>query len=364
MRVLDRYLVREMAGGLIAVAIVLLLVLLTASLTDVVSKVARGKIPVILLTSQMALRSIQALNIVLPLAAFLGVLLTLSRLYRDGEIAVMFLSGMSQRELLRPVLLLALPVLALALLIAFQTAPWAARLSALSLENAARMVAIAGLEPGRFVSLPDGRTVIFVEEMSADSLSFQRAFVVTRRDGREDILIAESGRQDLDEETGERFLRLTGGFRGEGEPGKGDFKLMRFAQNDVRLPDPQLAEIGDELVSTPSSRLPDSPAGRAEWHGRWFSPIAALVLMLLAVPLARSRPREARVGKLMLALALYVGYTNLGALGKIWLGQERLPPYLGLWWLHLLVLLGAFWMLWWSDRGSKPVTGPAARPTA
>jgi len=49
-------------------------------------------------------------------------------------------------------------------------------------------------------------------------------------------------------------------------------------------------------------------------------------------------------------------FTNLLALGRAWLQQGVLPPWLGLWWVYALAVVPA----WWLYRRDNTVPGGAA----
>ena len=89
MLLIERYLLRQFAQSVAAVAVVLLLVGLGGLLVDLMSDIARGLVPAGLLLSQLGLRSIQVLPILLPLSLMLGLLLAIGRLYRDSEMPVL-----------------------------------------------------------------------------------------------------------------------------------------------------------------------------------------------------------------------------------------------------------------------------------
>ena len=118
-RLIDRYLLRELYLAFFAVCTVLGLVLVGGVLTDVLNRVAKGKIPASLLLSQLGLRSLDALSLILPLAAFLAVLIAYGRLYRDSEIAVLSASGLRLSGLMKPLWFLALPLSMLLALVSF-----------------------------------------------------------------------------------------------------------------------------------------------------------------------------------------------------------------------------------------------------
>ena len=359
MKVIDRYIAREVLQTLIAVCIVLMLVVLGIHFAEVINKVSKGRVPLSLLFSQIALKSIQSLNLFVPLSLFLGVLLAINRMYRESETAVLASAGYGPSEMLRPLLLLSIPVIGTLSVLALVVSPWAASVSKLSLDNANRTVVVAGLEPGRFLELPGGNAVVYVESLTADNMAFERAFIVTEKDGRRDVLTAERGSQITDTQSQERFLKLENGFRAEGKIGQPDYRLMRFASNEIKLPPPSAANPGDERASvqTMDLLLSSVPADRAELHARLGAPISAFMLMLIALPLARSRPREPRYGKILIAILIYVVYSNLLAIGRTFIEREQTPEWLGLWWLHAFALILALGLNYFNGRmpRTKPV---------
>jgi len=83
----------------------------------------------------------------------------------------------------------------------------------------------------------------------------------------------------------------------------------------------------------------------AELHWRLSTPITALVLMLIAVPLSRLRPRQGRFGRIGLAILAYFLYSQLLVAARTWIESGALPDFVGLWWVHAIALCVAFWLL-------------------
>src|SRR5690606_11400446 len=176
-----------------------------------------------------------------------------------------------------------------------------------------------------------------------------------QEEGRMDITSARTGTLAVEGTT--RYLTLDEGFRVEGPTDGGkDFRLMRYASNQVRLPDAEARDIGDdpELMST-IALLGDTRAeARAQVHFRLSPPLLALAFALLAVPLARSPPRQARWGRIIVGLLAYVFGINLMLLGTNGLASGRLPVAAGLWWLVLPLLALGLWMDFDDGRVRRP----------
>jgi len=368
LRIVDRYLLRELAGGFLAATAILLLVMVGGAVADLLSKIAKGRIPADLLFTLIGLRTVGTLTILMPLAVLLGVLQAYGRLWRDSEMAVLQSSGLDLAGLLRPLALFMLPTMFLLGAVSFWLGPAADRLAARLLTEANRSLIVAGLEPGRFVELPGRDGVIYVGEMSADGSQFKRMFIESERldtkvgKTRIDVITATHGFLYHDADEG-RYIALQDGFRVEGKLGEDDYRLMRFARNDIKLPD----SVGDDSEAAQKRSAPtatllaasDDPLMNSELHWRLAAPLSVLVLGLLALPLSRSSPREPRYARMLLALLAWLLYYNGLLLGRAWIGQGKLAPGFGLWWVYLPALAIAAWLIWSGQRLKVPRKGRA-----
>jgi lipopolysaccharide export system permease protein len=341
---LDRYLAAEFARAIVAALVVLGMVSMGGVFADLVGEMARGKVPPALLLSQMGLRLLGYLPLILPLALLLGLLLATGRLYRDSEMHVLHAIGMGPRRQLRSLLVVVVPVVLLIAACSLWLGPWANRVARGMVIEANKNLLVAGLEPGRFTPMANGG-VAYVGNMTNDGTQISRVFIYRERGDRMDVATAQSGQMYRDQ--GERVLALLDGFRVEG-PASGaglDYRLMRYARNELQLPapdDPRNLDTPEYQLTPALLRNPAAPA-RAELHWRIAPPLLALAFALLAIPLGRSSPRQARYGSLMLAFLAYLTGIFLMMLGTQWIAEGRLPTAVGLWWLLLPMLgLGAF----------------------
>ncbi len=344
---LDRYLIREFAQSTFAVLVVVLIVLVGGAFADVLQDVARGKVPAAMLLAQLGLVFLKWLPMILPLAVMLGVMLAVGRLYRDAEMPVLVSIGVGPGRMLRPLAWMALPVVAAVALCSLWLGPWADRTSARMIESASRNLLIAGMEPGRFTELPGGGGVIYVGGMSDSNRQLQKVFVYRQKDDRFHVTTSQTGVLSVHNER-DRYLMLEQGFEVEGPMGDGrDFRLMRYAGNEVRLPDSIAPKRKSDAVELqPTLALLGDPRleAIAQLHGRLAPPLLTLAFALMAVPLARSAPRQARYGNLAVGFLIYLFGLLLMMLGTEWIEAGKLPAQLGLWWLLLPLLALAVWM--------------------
>ncbi|MEO7326019.1 MAG: LPS export ABC transporter permease LptF [Dokdonella sp.] len=369
LRIIDRYLLREVTTSFIAATVILLLVMVGGAVADLLSKIAHGRIPADLLFTLIGLRMVDALTILMPLAVLLGVLLAYGRLWRDSEMAVLQSSGLDLGGLLRPLVLFVVPMMVLLGVVSFWLAPASDRLSQRLMQEASRSLIVAGLEPGKFVDLPGRDGQIYVGEMSADGTQFKRMFIESERADKEagktriDVITATHGFLYHDADGEGRYIALQDGFRVEGKLGEDDYRLMRFARNDIKLPDSASDDNSITLKrSAPTSVLlgaPDDPVMRAELHWRLAAPLSVLVLTLLALPLSKSSPREPRYARLLVALLIWLIYYNGLLVGRSWISQGKFASGFGLWWVYAPAIAIALWLIWNGQRlkRSRVATG-------
>ena len=357
MLLIERHLLRQFAESVAAVAIVLLLISLGGLFTDLVQEIAKGKVPATLLISQLGLRSIRFLTLVLPLALFLGLLLAIGRLYADSEMAVLAAVGLGPQRLWRPLFWVAMPIVVLVGMASLWLAPMSAHKAKDMIEVANRSFLIAGLEPGRFVELPGKGGVMYVSELTPDGTHFAHLFVQREVAGKLDIVTAQQGNLKLIGET-QRYLHLDNGFRVEGTLGDKAFRMMRFGENDIRVPDRENNNHDDDLSAIDSLSLlvTGKPAELAELHWRVAMPLFAVILAVFALPLARSEPRQPQYGLILFALLVYSVGMLLLLVGIGLIGNGRLSPLIGLWWVHLPMLALAAWMFRRDGRLAAPET--------
>lgn len=336
-RRVDRYLEREVRYALAGVLLVLLLVVLGGLLTDVLNKIARGRVPPVLLLSQIGLRIPDAITMLLPLGSLLGVLLAYGRLYRDSEMAVLAASGYGPLRTLRPLLRLGGILVLLQAALAFYIAPFGREIAATMITETQRSVAVAGLSSGRFVELPGSAGVLYVSRVSADQRSVEEIMLVRERDGQRLVLTARKGTIEINELNDEIVLKLDSGERVDGKPGEPNYRRISFAHADIAFPRQQTGSDDDPRQSKRTAALwrADDIDSKAELTRRLAQPVVLFLLLLLAPIMAQSAPRQPRFDKMVVAILLYLTYTNLVELARVWALAGTLPAWLGTWWVHL-----------------------------
>jgi lipopolysaccharide export system permease protein len=377
LRIIDRYLVRELLASVVAATAIFLLITIGGTVATLLSMIARGKIPVDLLFSLIGLNTVATLTILVPLAVFIGVQLAYGRLYRESEMAVFAASGLPLSGLLRPLFLLAIPLMLIMATISFWLAPASKRMSNDMTAEANRSLIIPGLDPGRFVGLPGAKNdgVMYVEGMNEDGTHIKKMFFADEKVDPDtknvqiNIITATDGELYHDVNGSERYLRLNDGFRVEGVIGQDNYRLIRYERNDIKLQDAdQDSNAGDNASLTHTSDLLASsdPVMRTELQWRLAAPISVIVLVLLALPLSKSSPRQPRYASLLIALLAWVIYYIALNITQSQMSQGKFNLTLGFWAVHIPTLVIAIYLIWRSQKlpGPKKKTQRAATATS
>jgi lipopolysaccharide export system permease protein len=350
--ILDRYFLRELGQTVAATAIVLLAIMSGTTFAQVLKQVANGSFPASVMFEVLGLNMLDSLSTMLLFAVFIGVLLALGRMYRESEMHVLASSGMGPRGLLRPIAVLAVLVALVVGVVSLWLGPWAAAKSNQVVAAANRSVIAAGLDAGRFTDLPGKGGIILVDSLSRDGSRLGRTFIATERTGKDGgrqirVVTGAQGELYQDSNGEDRYLSLQNGWQYEIPLGGDNWRRMQYARNDTSLSTIQSDDDSDDpahSLDTFTLMRTDNADARAEFAWRSIAPAMALVLVMLAVPMARQSPREPRFGRLLLAvLGFYVYYLLLALCrGQIIKGHWHHTG--SLWAVSALVFALATWL--------------------
>lgn len=348
MSVYSRYILGQIARPMLTTILVALVALLAERTLRVVDLVVGWRGSLLVVFEMLGYLVPHYMGLALPVAFFLGLLLTFSRLSREGELAAMFASGVGLPRLLRPVVLAALGLALVTAGLVSHLQPYgryAYRAATHALTNASFERLLQG---GVFTTL--GGTTYMVERISEDKTTLGKVFLYTgggekdavtitategwvERDGplRPIRLILHDGLQQLvpartapddgtprelvvrfrEFETG--FANADDGFRPRGEDERELTLLELWAYRQQPPPNIKATEISAEL------------------HGRLARILSLPVLPLMAIPLALGQVRRQRSYGLLIGLAALIAYHHALQFGEALVDDGKTSAGLGLW---------------------------------
>lgn len=339
-----RYLAQEIMLALLATLLVLLGILFSQRLAMYLSEAANGVLSQDAILKLLALNMLKFATELLPLAFLIAALMALGRLYRDSEMSAMFALGISMNTLYKALLWIAIPLSILLLCLNFYIVPKSANIQH-ELQVKARSEARLNIfKAGVFKEILGGLHVVYIGKIIDEGNELQNIFLRSLEiSGKTSITTAARGTQFIDPETGIRFLDLFDGTRYEIELGENliDKKENMLYFKSMRVKMDKTDSIGDlrsDAIPTRELLRDNSPEASAELQRRLAGSISILILVLMIPALAHAKPREGRFNRLILGVVIYVIYFNLLGIGGAWLRRELLSPFLGLWWVHALML--------------------------
>ena len=349
--IIFRYLAKEVFVTLVSLTAILMLIFLSNQFVQYLNRAASGSIPGMSIMKLMMLEMPNLMGLLLPLGFYMSLLLAYGRLYADSEMSVLRACGYGPNQLLKHSFIMAGVVTVVVAVVIIWASPKIYIERAKLLRSAGIQTIIQTIMPGRFHAL--GNRVFFVEGMSRDHTKAQQVFLAQHeeREGKMywDVLWAENAFAETDALTLEDYLVLSNGKLYQGIPGKADYQISEFGEYKKRLPH-QVVNIKDDIRTYDFLRLlpwnNQDPEKVAELQWRLSIPLMVLTLTLIAVPLSRINPRSGKYAKLLPAVIIYILYANGMFIAKDALNSGKVPLWVGMWWLHGLVILLGLILIW------------------
>lgn len=333
--ILFRYLARELAGTMIAVTLVLLMILMSGRLIQQLSAAAAGEVSLEIVFFTLMLRLPSFLEMILPLALFIAILLAYGRMYAENEMTVLSATGFSDNQLLGYTMIPALLTMFTVGFFSLYLSPLGAQKMEDLYRKQAEMTEFELLAPGRFQSTKSGQRVTYTESLSDDKTVMQNVFIA---DGNT-LLLASEGTQYVSDDTGSRFLKLTEGKRFDIPSDSLAFKVLTFDEYGVKIADEpdERKKLRKEAVPTLELLETDNPKLTAQLQWRVSLIIMVPLLTLIALPLSRVNPRQGRFARLFPAIVLFMVYISLLIALRGMVEKARISEF-AVWALHLVYL--------------------------
>jgi LPS export ABC transporter permease LptF/LPS export ABC transporter permease LptG len=341
MRLLDRYIGREVAAHAALGLAVFTFVFFVPQLVRLMELVVRhsGGIGMVALLFLCTLPPVLIFTI--PMAVLVGVLIGLGRLSSDSEIVALHASGVSLRRLLLPIGFVAAISALAALIITFWVSPASLRtLRRLEVKILASQASFA-VQP-RVFDERFPRFVLYVQDASAAATQWSGVFLASTGGANGVAVTVAKDAQVISEDEGNRVeLHLGPGSTHQYDPRfPNRYNVTTFGENDLAV------DISGAMASARNSGLTvsEKPAlellkdhgpnwrdARVEFNNRIAFPVACIVFALLGVPIGVRPRRGGRAAGLILTLALIGGYYFLWIAGDHWARQGKVSPWAGIW---------------------------------
>jgi lipopolysaccharide export system permease protein len=352
----DSSLRRELSRSFGGTLVVILTIVLTMTLLRTLSLAAGGAVSPQDVALLLGYFAIGYLPIILTLTLFIAVVSTITRLYRDSEMAIWATSGVSLRRFVPAVRGFAWPVMLVIAALVLVAWPWTNLKSQELRAQYEQRSDLSRVAPGQFQTSSSGDRVFFVDNDTQAQNSVVRGgggiFILDQRQQRESVTTANAGRIEPSPEG--RMLVLENGVRNDLDLRTGVRTVSAFQEYRVRIGEKALATLENLPPKARSSWVlwqDGAPASLGELSWRLGIILAAGNFILLGLGIASGDARRGGGWSLLTALLGFVVYFNLVNLTQAWIASGRYAMVPTLASLHGGVLVLALLLLWWRVSG-------------
>ncbi len=353
--IIDKYIVKELLTVFLSVYFVLLIIVLSTEIVHLLKWVSQGVIPISAFLSYLSNSLFEFSVVLIPLSLLMGILLALGRLYSDSEMAAIMSAGIGPLQLYKPLMLIAVPATILLFVLLAYVKPVITYQRALIKAEIRSQSQLDTLLIGQFNRASKDGGVLFLESQSKIESSSQSSsksesktksdnqinnvFYQQFRDNTSHVDLAESTSSFYNDE-GHRYMMMHNGTHYVGNAGEANFKIISYKDYGVHI-DVKQVKAKQSVKSKSIGELwaSSDPASQAELQWRFTIPLATIIVAFMALPLSHTNPRSGRYSKLVVALIIYLLYSNLLGVGKIWIVQEKIPVWIGTWWVHIIAII-------------------------
>lgn len=346
MRIVDRYILREMVSSLALGLLLFTLVLFAGRLLKLMELIVTRGVPAGMVLTLLLYLLPSFLVITVPMALLLGTLSAYGRLAADNEVLALRTAGWSLYRLIVPALLLGMAAAAAGAYLSLVALPWGTQGFRDLLFRLSRTKATLALTEGLFSTELNG-LILYVQEVDDETGELRGIFVADAQDPRHPReTLAARGRLKGEGEAGGVTLALEEGSlhsRLAADPAR--YRLVTFRRYEMRL---DLAARGAgadrersprELTLTELTQAirKAEESGRSaaaftfQVHQRFANLAAALVFVLVGAPLGIQVRRSGRGASLALSVLVALAYYLLMVAGEGLATQGRVPAAVGAW---------------------------------
>jgi LPS export ABC transporter permease LptF/LPS export ABC transporter permease LptG len=350
MRILDRYIVREVFRHAFLGLVVFTFVFFVPQLVRLMELFVRhsgsgGQILKLFLCLFPGV-----LTFTVPMATLIGVLLGLGRMSADSEIIALTALGIGRRRILLPVGVLAAVGAGVTLAMTIWLGPLALRtFRAIEADLVVSQISLQ-VQP-RVFDERFPRMVLYVNDVSATGTQWHGVFLADASgENGSRLTLAENAIVIAEPKQGKLELHLQGGTTHELSREDPDhYNVTAFGQSDWPIEVSGLVPAHPRQLINPERSVRDLLAdkgdgwreARVELHRRFAFPTACFVFALVAVPLGAQPRRGGRAAGSIIAVLLIATYYLLFVTGAGFAREGTLTPAMGIWMADaLLAALG------------------------
>jgi len=337
--IIDRHISSEIIRPFCTGLGLLILIFIGFSAARQLSLAVDGKLDMLTAFKLIGLNTLITLEILLPSAFFFSVLSAIGRLYRDSEMRAFYAAGVSRARILEAVFKLSLLVAIVTGFLSVVGRPWAFRTSYALESQAAAQFDLKQMSANEFVNIDGSDYTFIANDIDLERGLHKGVFLQKNYDSKEraEIIVAQSAAMPTLNPGQASRATFYNGYNYLLDKRARQDVAVQFKEMVVQLPNEEAEEkYRRKAETTLNLSESDDPKDIAEYQWRITTPLATVLLALIAVPLARSAPRESRMRNVTIALVAYIALFAMVSVLRTFIEQGRLGAIPGLWTAYVL----------------------------
>lgn len=333
--IINRYIASEVIRPFLLSFALLVIIYIGYSSAVLLTQAANGLIQSPAALRLIALKTVVAMEVLLPTALYLGVISAISRLYQDSEMFALHAAGVSQLQVLRAIIK---PVLIIALLVGFLSVtgrPWAYRVIYQLEEQTIANIDTKDLEAGQFIKLENSQYTLSAKNIDPQQGRLEEVFLQKDEDGASTVIFAEQAYLSAPANSARRSVEFYNAHAYIlNNSGK---KTVTMRLKKLLIPlhmDKSGMSYKRKAASSGDLLMSDKPKDIAELQWRLSTPVATVLLALLAVPISYARPRQSRFHSFFFGILVYILLFSITSTVRTWVEQNHIGTLPGLWWAY------------------------------
>ena len=341
MKLIERYIAREVLLPFTVVLLILVGLFASFSSARLLAGAVTETLGIAALLKLVFLKTLIALEVLIPIALYISVIIGLGRLNKDQELNVMRSVGVSGTRIVLTVLTVAIPVGIVSGMLSSYVRPWAYAESYILDAQAEAELNTNRFQAGRFYGSERTGRIVYVRNKDDTNKEMQYVFHYIKKPENSEIVIAKQARQVQPKTSEQRpHIQLSDGMIYRLTHTASTDDVIQFENMTYFIDSDYAMNYRRKAAATRTLWESDQPRDIAELQWRISRPLSTILMALIAVAFIRTAPRQDKSDRTYLfAALLFTVYYNLSGLAKTWVEQSVVGSIPGIWWLYLTMSL-------------------------
>ena len=271
------------------------------------------------------------ITLLLPLSFFLGIVITISRLYADREMYGYFSGGLSEKDLIKFLFPQSLIFFLITLSLSIYIAPYTKELSKEILTLDTLKEQFESIKSKEVFSLKNEDGFIYAD--NKENNSFENVAIYLSNESYSSFIVAD--RLDYDDSDSEINLNFQNGILYQDIFTSESSVVSYFGQ--LKIP---VINDNKPVSGLSFTKLFDFSTKSSKSETQWniSIPITIFILLILGVTLSKVGPRQGRLSVLLPAIFVYILYLSLLILARETYSENSYNTQNYIWYVHIIFL--------------------------